>query len=109
MASPIFWADFAVKKTGHILLFGILSLLLYRGLRGEGLDSKKAAIFAVILTVFYGATDEFHQMYTQGREARIRDVFIDGLGAIFFTGVLYYFLPKLPKKVQSMLKEMDII
>lgn len=108
VASPVYWQDFAVKKTGHILLFGFLAILVYRGLRGEGIDRKKAAVWAVIIATFYGATDEFHQMFTQGRESRVRDVFIDGAGASVCLLVIYYFLPKLPKKVQSLLKEFDI-
>lgn len=89
VASDIYWQDFAVKKTGHVLLFGALAILIYRGLVGNGVDKKKAAIWAVILSTFYGASDEFHQMFTQGREARIRDVFIDGIGASIFTFLTY--------------------
>ena len=85
VASTVVWQDFLVKKAGHVLLFGALSLLIYRGLIGEGISRSKAAIYAVILAFFYGGTDEFHQMFTQGREARVRDVFIDGIGAFAIT------------------------
>ena len=85
IASQIYWQDFAVKKIGHFLLFGVLAVLIYRGLIGQGLSRKEATIWAVVTAFLYGATDEFHQMFTQGREARIRDVFIDGIGASFFT------------------------
>lgn len=108
VASPVYWQDFAVKKTGHVLLFGFLAILIYRGLRGEGIERKKAALYAVVFAMFYGATDEFHQMFTQGRESTVRDVFIDGAGATVSLLVIYYLLPKLPKKVQSLLKEFDI-
>lgn len=108
VASSIFWQDFAVKKTGHILLFGMLALLTYRGLIGEGLNRKKAAILAILIAFLYGASDEYHQMYTQGREARIRDVIIDGLGATVLTYFIYQFLPRLPKKVQHFLLQFDI-
>ncbi|HTK03394.1 MAG TPA: VanZ family protein [Alphaproteobacteria bacterium] len=87
--SNVYWQDFAVKKTGHFLLFGVLAVLIYRGLIGNGVNKKKALIWAIILSTFYGATDEFHQMFTQGRESRIRDVFIDGVGA-FGLGFLGY-------------------
>jgi len=85
VASSVLWQDFAVKKTGHILLFGALGILVYRALIINGIEKKKALIWAIILATIYGASDEFHQMFTQGREARIRDVFIDGIGASFFT------------------------
>lgn len=107
-ASAVYWQDFAVKKTGHVLLFGALALLIYRALIGEGLSRKKSAIWAVIAAFFYGGTDEFHQMFTQGRESRVRDVFIDGIGAGVIIFLFYQLLPKLPKKVQTFLLEFGI-
>ncbi len=108
-ASQIYWQDFAVKKAGHVLLFGIFAVLVYRGLTGQRLNRKKAAIWAVFMAFFYGATDEYHQMFTQGREARIRDILIDGVGAAFVIYIIYRFFPKLPKKFQSFLLEFGII
>lgn len=104
VASTVYWQDFAVKKTGHVLLFGFLSALIYRALRGEGISRKKAAIWAVVIATFYGATDEFHQIFTQGREARVRDVFIDGGGATIVSFLIYYLLPKLPKYIRTELE-----
>lgn len=80
-ASPVYWQDFAVKKFGHVLLFGALAVLIYRGLVGDGVEKNKALIWAIILSTLYGATDELHQIFTQGREAKVRDVLIDGFGA----------------------------
>lgn len=101
IASPIYWQDFAVKKTGHMLLFGALAILLYRALRGEGFDRKRAAIWAIVISTFYGATDEFHQIFTQGREARVRDVFIDGTGSIITIFLIYYILPRFPAEIKT--------
>ena len=103
IASNVFWQDFAVKKFGHFLLFGILAVLIYRGLIGEGVEKKKAAIWAVLSSFFYGATDEYHQMFTQGREARVRDVFVDGIGAGAFIFVIYRFFSLLPKEIRLFL------
>ena len=107
-ASQIYWQDFAVKKIGHFLLFGVLAVLIYRGLIGQGLNRKKAAVWAVIIAFFYGATDEFHQMFTQGREARVRDIFIDGIGAGVVIYFIYRFFSKLPKKIQIFLLQFGI-
>ena len=109
VASPVYWQDFTVKKTGHVLLFGFLAILTYRGLRGEGVSRKKAAIWAIIFATFYGGTDEFHQMFTQGREARVRDVFIDGAGAFIATFLTYQILPKLPKKFKMYASRLNLI
>jgi len=108
VASPVYWQDFVVKKTGHILLFGALAVLIYRALLGEGVDRKKAAIYSVIFAMFYGATDEFHQMFTQGRESTVRDVFIDGIGAGVAIYLIYKFLPKLPKNFRKFFLELGI-
>lgn len=107
-ASQVYWQDFAVKKVGHFLLFGALAVLIYRALSGQGVSRYKAAIWAIVAAFFYGATDEFHQTFTQGREARVRDVMIDGIGAGIVIYVIYRFFPKLPKKVQTFLLEFGI-
>lgn len=109
VASTVYWQDFTVKKTGHVLLFGFLAILIYRGLRGEGMPRKKAALWAVAIATFYGATDEFHQLFTQGREARVRDVAIDGVGAGIFVYLVYQFLPKLPKEFKIYLERLNLI
>lgn len=108
IASTIYWQDFAVKKTGHVLLFGALSILIYRAFRMNKVERKRAAILAVVLSTFYGATDEFHQMFTQGREARVRDIFIDGGGAALIILVTYYLPTKLSKKVYALVEKLDL-
>ena len=86
--SPSFWPNFAFMKSAHALFFGILAILLYRAFRGYKVPSKKAILLALALTVFYGLTDELHQLFTQGREARLRDVGFDTIGGIL--GILLW-------------------
>lgn len=107
-ASSDFWVDFVIKKTGHIILFAVLAILFYRALLGEGVNRKKAAYFAVLIALFYGAVDEFHQSFTQGREARLRDTFIDGVGAGFAIFMIYKFTAKLPRKLRDMFLKIGI-
>jgi hypothetical protein len=106
--STHFWPNFAFMKSAHIFFFGFLALLIYRALLGEGVSRKKAVIWAVIFTIFYGISDEYHQMFAQGREARIRDIIFDGIGAFVTTHFFYWFLPRIPKKVQDFLLELGI-
>jgi hypothetical protein len=108
LASAVYWQDFAVKKTGHVLLFGALSILIYRALRINKVERKKAAIWAVVMSFFYGATDEFHQMFTQGREARVRDVFFDGAGATLVILAAYYLPAKLSKKIYTLVAKFNL-
>lgn len=109
VASTVFWQDFTVKKIGHVLLFGFLAIFIYRALRGEGVSGKNAVIWAIIISTLYGATDEYHQLFTQGREGNVRDVFIDGIGAAVFTFLTYYLLPKLPKKLKIYSEKLGLI
>lgn len=101
--SDIYWQNFAVKKIGHIIFFGFLSLLIYRALIASGFIKRKALILAIVLTVFYGATDEFHQSFIQGRESRVRDVLIDGLGAVIITSSFQKFLDNSKKWQKKLL------
>ena len=36
---------------------------------------------ALLITIGYALTDEFHQSFTPGREPHLRDIVIDGIGA----------------------------
>ena len=107
-ASSDVWMDFVIKKTGHIILFAVLAILFYRALLGEGVNRKRAAYFAVLIAIFYGAVDEFHQSFTQGREARLRDTFIDGLGAGLAIYMIYKLTSKLPGKLRNMFLKIGI-
>lgn len=80
--SEFYWKDFAVKKSAHIFVYGILAILFYRSLLGEKVNKTKAMYWAFLLALVYGVTDEIHQSFTPGREPRVRDLFFDGVGAI---------------------------
>ena len=80
--TEIYWQDFAVKKTAHVIEYGIFAVLLYRALRSEGVEKINAGLAAILVSVIYGASDEFHQGFTPGREPRVRDVVFDTIGAI---------------------------
>ncbi|HCR36426.1 hypothetical protein A2130_02115 [Candidatus Woesebacteria bacterium GWC2_33_12] len=80
-SSEIYWKDFVVKKTAHVVEYAILAILLYRAMVGSDMDKKKALIISIIIAGLYGLTDEIHQSFTPGREPRIRDVAIDTFGA----------------------------
>lgn len=106
--SRSYWPNFAVMKSAHVIFFGILSILLYRALNLQGLSKKKSAIFSVLITILYGISDEFHQMFTQSREARLRDVLFDGLGASIAIYCAYNFISKLPNKLKTFLVKLGI-
>ncbi len=107
--SKIYWKEFAIKKTAHIVEYGIFTILLYRALKESGMGKKKAGIFAVLFSSFYGMTDEYHQMFTPGREPRIRDVIFDTIGSILAIYSIWRLLPKAPKKLKLWAKNLQLI
>lgn len=79
-SNEIYWKDFLIKKTAHVVEYAILAVLLYRAMINSEVNKKKAFFISIIIAGLYGLTDEFHQSFTPGREPKIRDVFIDTIG-----------------------------
>ena len=70
-------------KILHVVEFAILGVLLARAFKNS---NKKILQFnfrllAICATVFYGITDELHQVFVPNRYASIWDLLFDGLGA----------------------------
>jgi hypothetical protein len=108
-ASQIFWKDFIVKKTAHVVEYAILASLIYRALKESGVSKYNAGLWAIFFSVVYGLTDEFHQSFTPGREPRVRDVFFDTIGAILSIYSIWNLLPKAPQKLRSWAKRLHLI
>lgn len=73
--------DFLVRKAGHMGVFGILALLLWRSVAGTTAWRRPWA-WALALAVLYAIADEFHQGGVTGRHAAALDVGIDAAGAL---------------------------
>jgi VanZ family protein len=69
------------RKSGHLLAYGCLAWLYWRALAQALPGSPLTSILSFALAVLYGVTDEYHQMFVPGREGKLTDVLIDGLGA----------------------------
>ena len=106
--SKIYWRDFLVKKSAHIIEYAIFTSLIYRALKESGVEKKEAGVYAVILAVLYGISDEFHQSLTPGREPRVRDVLFDTIGSIASIYLLWNLLPKAPKKLKILAEKLQL-
>jgi VanZ family protein len=73
--------DFVIRKAGHMAVFGILALLLWRAVAGTTAWRRPWA-WTLALTVLYAVTDELHQGFVAGRHASAVDVGIDAAGAL---------------------------
>jgi VanZ family protein len=81
--------DFVVRKLGHMAIFGVLALLLWRALAGTT-TLRRAWARALALTVLYAITDELHQAFVPGRNASVRDAGIDAAGALSAVAIVSF-------------------
>jgi VanZ family protein len=75
------WLDTLLKKTGHAGAYGVLAWLYQRALRARFRGSTALRVVSVGLAVVYGLSDEYHQTFVPGRNGRLSDVAVDGVGA----------------------------
>lgn len=70
--------NFVFFKSLHMIEYGILFFLLFRATLHK--NTKHNLIYAFLIAVLYGISDEIHQTFIPTREGKLRDVFIDTLG-----------------------------
>jgi len=74
---------------GHLAGYGLLALLIYRGLCGGWSRwYLKAAVWTLLISALYGVSDELHQGFVPGREPSVVDVIINGAGAMLALGAV---------------------
>ncbi len=81
--SPMFDpVHFSIRKTVHVLAYGLLGFLDFRAVRGprKGWTLRWSAV-AVALAVIIASLDEWHQSFVPGRTGTPVDVVIDCAGA----------------------------
>jgi VanZ family protein len=73
--------DFVLRKLGHLAVFGVLALLVWRAVATTSSWGRPWAL-ALVLTIAYAITDEWHQGWVSGRSPSPGDVAIDSAGAL---------------------------
>ena len=77
------WWDFILKKTAHVVEYGILYWFVWRALSQKGqLLNNKILIWSLVLCLVYAISDEWHQTIVAGREGTLRDVGFDTIGML---------------------------
>ena len=89
--------EFIAKKTGHVLEYGILALLLLRALQGH----RQRFVVAGVISFLYAISDEFHQSFVPHREPTLRDVIIDGAAVAFFLLLSYLWMSRRDRQTKS--------
>lgn len=68
----------------HLAAYGLLGFLFARALRktANSIPAGKICVYALILGLVYGASDEFHQSFVPGRLVSGLDLFFDLTGSL---------------------------
>lgn len=77
-----------IRKAAHMSEYALLSVLLYLWLENWQFKVLKRSVIAAFLAMLYAVSDEFHQLFVQGRAGSVRDVMIDSAGAVL--GILVF-------------------
>ncbi len=70
-----FW-DLLVKKGAHFIAYLILAELAF------GATNQKRPAYALLITLLYAISDEWHQTFIPGRNGTLIDVLIDFSGGV---------------------------
>lgn len=92
MSSPIDEDPFPLfDKVAHITEYTLFAMLLFRALQGtwRGMTFFWLAFITVMITLTYGASDEFHQSFVEARTSDIKDLAADGIGAMMAMTIIF--------------------
>lgn len=78
-----------LRKCMHATVFGVLGILIILCLNAFGINGLKLPIISIALAFVYACSDEFHQLFIEGRNCKFTDVLIDTTGATIGILILY--------------------
>ena len=85
-------------------VFGLLAGLCYLSLihlSSESTFTRNAFLWSAVITIIYGASDEFHQYFVPNRSSEVQDWFADIAGIVIMLLIIKYFLSKRYKLFQK--------
>ena len=94
------WWVFVLRKVAHFSEYALLCALWFRALR-EHASRDRALVLAVVLSLAYAATDEFHQTFVGGRVGTWHDIVIDVAGAVTAALLIRRWTQSQPRSVAS--------
>ena len=77
-----------VRKLAHFSIYTLLGICLFNFFNTYGWSTKRTIILTIITGAIYAASDEIHQLFSDGRTPLITDVFIDTFGALCGSGIV---------------------
>ena len=74
--------NFYVRKTGHVLSYGLMYFFWFRAFRAQAhYGPGRACLWSLGFSLFFASIDEGRQLFYSTRGASIGDVFLDMSGA----------------------------
>ena len=93
-------SQFIVRKSAHIILFCLLSILCFVVIYELKRNVKISTLVSFSITFIYACIDEIHQLFVPGRSGKINDVLIDSIGVIMgliFINLIFMLKNKIKK------------
>lgn len=84
---------FGIRKLAHVTEFGVLSAVVFRGVRA-GRTGWSWALVTLVIAAAYAVLDEWHQSFVPLRQSSPRDVAIDIFGTLFAQAVVWWYTIK---------------
>lgn len=81
--------DHVVRKAAHFTEYAVLGVLLALMYRAYGHKGKRLFLLSAGTGSLYAATDEFHQLFVEGRSCQLTDWGIDTCGVIAGAAVVF--------------------
>lgn len=79
--------DYPVRKAAHMSEYALLTLLTFGAVCTK--KGKRRYIIPISITFLYACTDEFHQLFVNGRAGRFTDVLIDTSGGVIMLLIVF--------------------
>jgi VanZ family protein len=99
-----------LDKVAHFIEYFVLTILVYRLLfSGLKVEKNFSGYFTYLLVFIFSVTDEFHQSFVPTREVSLFDILSDTIGATAAIFSLWKLLPKVPKRLFSWARKLDLI
>lgn len=92
---------FLVRKGAHIFAYFVLGILTFNALWRLDLSKFKFNYpvgLSIIVCALYAVSDEFHQLFVNGRSGEIRDIIIDSCAATVGVFIISIFCNNIAKK-----------
>lgn len=83
-----------IRKGAHMAEYAVLAILLGIHFLTIKASIKQFFVLNIGICVLYAMSDEFHQLFVEGRSGQISDVCIDSIGVLIGTIILYLFARK---------------